>query len=380
MLLLAIISAVLLLMYAWLIGYYHRAWKQLPLQDKIPEHTVFNTLVTVIIPARNEAGNIRACIESYLQQDYPPHLRECIIVDDFSKDATAEIVLEYAAFGVKLIQLEKVLPNQPLNAYKKKAIETAVSDASGELLLTTDADCLLPASWISQHVYFQQRNKLVFVAAPVRISPSQHWLTNFQALDFISLQGITGASHQKGLHAMCNGANLSYTREAFLAVNGFSGIDHLASGDDMFLMQKIAARYPNRTGFLKSERAIVQTAPMPDIQQFLQQRIRWASKATAYKEWSIKLILALVYSLNLLLLVMLVACLLQPGWWLIGWGLVSLKALIEWPFMYSVGAFFSASRLVAYFPLYQPLHIVYTVAAGAFGQIGTYHWKDRKVR
>ena len=42
---------------------------------------------------------------------------------------------------------------------------------------------------------------------------------------------------------MCNGANLAYERKAFFEVNGFTGIDHIASGDDMLLMQKIAQRF-----------------------------------------------------------------------------------------------------------------------------------------
>lgn len=46
---------------------------------------------------------------------------------------------------------------------------------------------------------------------------------------------------------MCNGANLAYERKAFNEVNGFAGVDHIASGDDMLLMHKIGKQYPERS-------------------------------------------------------------------------------------------------------------------------------------
>ncbi|HEY8398542.1 MAG TPA: glycosyltransferase [Flavihumibacter sp.] len=384
MIALAFISSLLLLAYAALIIYYHKGWKSLP--ELIPHTTNAagqpnpNIKVTVIIPARNEAAAIRQCIESYLQQDYPPHLRECIVVDDFSEDATADIVREYAKNGVQLVELRAILSPRHINSYKKKAIETGIQHASGELIITTDADCILPPQWISEHVRYQQQNGLMLVAAPVRIHPVNSWLAQFQALDFLSLQGITGASHSRGLHAMCNGANLSYTKAAFTAVNGFAGVDDLASGDDMFLMQKITARFPGKTGYLKSRAAIVDTAPMPSWREFFRQRIRWASKARAYTEWSIQLVLALVYMVNLLLLGILIATIFFPEYWWCSVGLLLIKILIEWPFMFSVGRFFGLGKLVIIFPLFQPAHIIYTVIAGTFGQFGSYQWKGREVR
>lgn len=376
----AIIVFLLVLAYAWLIQYYHRNWKAMP---EVPAvHDTFHpeTRVSVLIPARNEAATIRSVLNSYLHQNYPPHLRECIVIDDYSNDETAAIVKEFSPFGIQLIQLAELLPNQPLNSYKKKAIETGIAHSSGKLLLTTDADCMLPPDCILQHVYLQQNTGAVFIAGPVKIKQENSWLNRFQALDFISLQGITGVSLFRNLHAMCNGANLSYTRDAFVSVNGFQGIDHIASGDDMLLMQKISNRFPGKISYLKSAHAIVETNAMPDLKSFLQQRIRWASKATSYKESSIQWILLLVYFLNLSLLGFLIFSFFFPGWLLVSLGLILLKALVEWPFMLTVASFFGYSRLVAVFPLFQLPHILYTVATGAFGQFGTYKWKGRKVR
>lgn len=380
MIIFAVILVLLLLAYTGLIGYYHRSWKALPTATAVPAEFIPETFVTVLIPARNEARQIRALLHSYLQQNYPPHLRQCIVIDDCSEDETARLVMEFQSFGIQLIRLSEQVLDQPINSYKKKAIETGIAASSGTLLLTTDADCILPPNWILQHVYLHQQKGMVFIAGPVKILPTKNWLNRFQALDFISLQGITGASLFKNLYAMCNGANLSYTRQAFEAVRGFEGIDQIASGDDMLLMQKISSRFPGRVAYLKSAEAIVETAAMPDLAAFLQQRIRWASKATRYKEASIQWVLLLVYLLNLGLLVFFIAGLFSPAWIPVSLALLLFKALIEWPFMATVASFFGYSSLVAWFPFFQPLHIVYTVAAGAFGQMGAYHWKGRKVR
>jgi cellulose synthase/poly-beta-1,6-N-acetylglucosamine synthase-like glycosyltransferase len=380
MTILAIITILLLVVYAALIAFYFHNWNAITGLDEIPENFKPSIPVSVLIPARNEAANIRACLESYLQQNYPVGLRECIVIDDHSEDNTALIVEEYANKGIKLIRLSDKLPKQTINSYKKKALETGIAEASGKLILTTDADCLLPPEWIQQHVFYQQKTGACFISGPVKISRGTSWLTNFQALDFISLQGITGASISRGFHAMSNGANLSYLKSAFLEVNGFEGIDQLASGDDMLLHQKIAARFPGKSAYLKSKKAIVETAAMPDIKSFLQQRVRWASKARFYQESRLKWILLIVYLLNLLLLILLIGGFFLPEIWWIAFPAFIIKIMVEWPFMIGVGDFFGYSRLVTSFPFYQPLHIIYTVAAGTFGQFGSYQWKGRNVR
>ena len=103
---------------------------------------------------------------------------------------------------------------------------------------------------------------------------------------------------------MCNGANLAYTKKAFTEVGGFTGIDNIASGDDMLLMHKIYKLYPDKVMFLKSKDAIVQTAPVNSVKDFFNQRIRWASKADKYDDKRIFVVLLLVYVVNVLLLVL----------------------------------------------------------------------------
>ncbi|MBZ5858951.1 glycosyltransferase [Flavihumibacter profundi] len=380
MILVYTITSILLTTYAVLLGYYHRSFKQIPEDEIVPVDFVPQTRISVLVPARNEEHNISYCIGSLLAQNYPANLLQFIIIDDHSEDATAQIVKNYKNPKLVLLSLEEHLPAEAINAYKKKAIDTGIEHANGELIVTTDADCIAPPFWLRNIAYTYESKDSCFIAGPVKMELQQGWLTKFQALDFLSLQGITAASVYKGFHSMCNGANLAYSRSAFHSVNGFRGIDAIASGDDMLLMYKIAQQFPGKITYLKNRAAIVTTEPAPSLKTFLHQRIRWASKAQAYEDKSVFRVLLLVYIMNLLMLTILITGFLslqQLAWALL---LLAIKTGIEWPFMHSVANFYGQGKLMKYFPFYQPLHIIYTVVAGSFGQFGSYEWKGRQVR
>jgi cellulose synthase/poly-beta-1,6-N-acetylglucosamine synthase-like glycosyltransferase len=282
---------VLFVVYAFLIIYFWRSWVAIPEFEVGEKYSTEK--ISVIIPARNEEDNIGILLQCLKRQSYPSELTEIIVIDDHSTDQTARIVESFAQ--VKLIRLTGL----ELNSYKKKAIETGIDAATGSLVVTTDADCRPKDDWLYQIASFKNLKQSVFVAAPVVIHCGPSVLEVFQALDFMVLQGITGASVHKNVLNMCNGANLAYERAAFVEVGGFSGADHIASGDDMLLMQKISDRYPGRLHYLKSNEAIVMTDPAASWKEFFNQRIRWASKALHYKSPRIFLILLLVYLVNL---------------------------------------------------------------------------------
>ena len=345
------------------------------------EATTAVTTFSVIIPARNEAENIENCIQSVLNTNYPSSLFEIIIADDFSTDATPEIVqqLQTKFSNVRLTSLKNII-TETINSYKKRAIELAIAQSKHDWIITTDADCIVPQNWMQLMDAYIQKNEIVFVAAPVMFNRYNDLLSIFQCLDFLSLQGITAASVSAGVHSMCNGANLAYKRSAFYEVNGFKNADHIASGDDMLLMHKIRLKYPSGIGYLFSDKAIVTTDPMPDWKSFLNQRIRWASKASNYKDKRVFWVLMLVYFTNLFLLLLFFVCFFKPQLFLVWVLFILTKALFEMPFMYRVAKFYSLQRLMAWFVVMQPFHIAYTVVSGWLGKFGTYNWKGRKVK
>ncbi|HCL06318.1 MAG TPA: glycosyl transferase [Chitinophagaceae bacterium] len=375
-----IITTFLVLAYCWLILQYRKWFRRL--QTFKPAAGVSPiTSFSIIIPARNEANGIEHCIRTILSSSYPDSLTELIVVDDHSTDNTAEIVLhlQHEYYNLQLIRLEEHLDGNPMNAYKKKAIEVAISKSKSEWIITTDADCHAPAQWLHLYDAYIQQNNPVFVAAPVMFTHTKGILSLFQLLDFMSLQGITAAAVSAGYHTMCNGANLAYRKDVFYEVGQFKGIDELASGDDMLLMYKIKQQYPGKLGYLFNPGAIVTTEPMHNWSSFINQRIRWASKADRYDDKSVFRILVLVYAVNLALLILLPVNLFVAGeiaHWLT---LILIKTMVELSFMRPVARFYQQQDVLLYFPLMQPLHLLYTVIAGWLGKFGTYRWKGRKV-
>jgi poly-beta-1,6-N-acetyl-D-glucosamine synthase len=336
----------------------------------------FQMKVSVIIPARNEENNIGACLDALNRQDKISTKPEIIVVDDHSDDNTSAVALSRSATVINLRDesLESTV------AFKKMAIATGIKYSTGDIILTTDADCVVPPYWIHTMVGLINETKSVMVTGPVRMMPSNTLLSRFQALDFAILQGITAASVHSGFHNMSSGANLGYLKDAFFEVKGFEGIDDIATGDDMLLMQKISRRFPGRINYAFSSNAIVDTHTEPTWSAFFRQRIRWSSKATRYEDKKIFRILLLVYLLNLCVLGFMLMAFASPVHFSFCLAALMLKTLAEWGFVENILKFFSLSHLMKLFPFVQPLHVVYTVVSGTFGQMGRVEWKGRKVK
>ena len=302
-------------LYAALMLTYWRAWRALP-EQKISADWQPTERLTVIIPARNEASNIGACLRSILTGSYPANLLEIIVVDDFSEDDTvdkvqrvqAEILAEQSPVSLRLLCLADVesvahlggVPHLDTPAFatfspKKNAITLAVAQARSEIIVTTDADCIVPPDWLRCIAAAMGEPGRVLLTGPVAIHREQGLLQHFQALDVAGMMGITGAGLHLGWQRMGNGANLAYQKSVFEEVGGYAGNEQVASGDDMFLMQKVAARYPEGVFFLKNPAATVLTEAQPTWAVLWQQRLRWGSKNAALPEWPVRLALLTVF-------------------------------------------------------------------------------------
>ena len=371
MLILIAIISIIAVLYFILMIYYWMSWTKIPLYHATSPG---EEKISVIIPCRNEESNIVNLLNALKQQTLPEELFEVIVVDDHSTDRTAELVIKFEK--VILVRLEE----DNINSYKKKAIETGVHLASGEIIVTTDADCIPGPKWLQTIATFHDDKNAAFIAAPVQYSIDSSMFQIFQSLDFMMMQGITGASVHNRKHSICNGANLAYEKNAFYEVGGFSGIDAIASGDDMLLMQKIRKRYPDRIHYLKSRDAIVSTTASRTWKEFFHQRVRWASKATVYDDKSIFAVLLIVYLFNLSFLLLFILAFWHSTYWVILFALIVVKYFFELPLLLSVSSFFEQKSILKYFFILQPLHILYIIVAGWLGQFGSYEWKGRKVK
>lgn len=369
------LSAFLTLIYLLVVAGFIRGWhKLIPFKYK---QTTGTTAVSIIVAARNEADNIHRTIESLLAQDYNKALTEIIFIDDHSTDNTAEIVRSYASSGVKLISLKE---NQALNSYKKKAIQTAIGQATGDLIITTDADCRMGTAWLKTIIAYYEQNRYKMISSPVAYDEEKSFFERAQSLEFLYLIGLGASTIGNKKPSTCNGANLAYEKAAFYEVGGFQGIDDLASGDDELLLHKIAARYDNHIGFLRNPDAMVYTHAKPNLGEFLQQRKRWASKSTRYKNKSIIVLGVFIWFFNVSILLNLLVGLFFAGFLKIALIQLLLKIIVEFIFLMDVTKFAKRRSLMVLLPVLNVLHVLYIIYIGIAGNSGKYNWKGRMVK
>jgi cellulose synthase/poly-beta-1,6-N-acetylglucosamine synthase-like glycosyltransferase len=378
--LITIYSGIVLLLtglYLVVLIYLIKGWAALRKPKIKAELAALSTRVTLLIAARNEEENITLTIEDILAQDYPKHLLEVIIVDDHSTDRTAEIISSYASKGIKLLQMNEA---QKLNSYKKKAIAEAIKLSTGDLMVATDADCRMGPQWLNSVVSYFETEQPVMISSPVAYFQEKTLFERLQTLEFSYLIGIGASFIGNGRASTCNGANFAYRKDVFYEVGGFTGIDDLASGDDELLLQKVAERYPGRIGFLKEREAIVYTHAKPTLADFLQQRRRWASKSTKYKDKSVVALAVGIWLFNLSMLIN--ACLsFYSASFLQLFGLqLLLKYMFETAFLLPITTFFKRSGLIGLLLILSPIHILYFVYVGLIGNTSKYQWKGRVVK
>ncbi len=360
-----------------MILYYMLGWQMIPTYKR--SGNLPTTRITVVVPARDEEDNIGNLLQALKEQDYPKDLYEVIVVNDHSEDLTPELVLNFDMEHVYLINLaDHVEPGEI--AFKKRAVETAVDQASGELIVTTDADCVMGPEWLSTMACFYEEKEPVFIVAPVDYSPLPNTLSKLEALDFMSIMGVTAATVYHRLYSLSNGANMAYPKRIFQECSGYEGIDQSPSGDDVFLIEKIGAQYPDRIHYLKSKAAIVSTAPCGKLSALFSQRMRWISKTKLYKDKRTKLTASLVFFFYLTVFANVVLSIYKPIFFNLLLVQFLVKLLVDFAFADEIAAFFKKRRTLWYFLAFEILHYPFILLVGICSQLFKYRWKERTIK
>ncbi len=333
--------------------------------------------ISVLIPVRNEAANILNLLSDIENQVLSKDLYEVLVIDDSSTDATPKLVKNFAqtcAMSLHLVELPHAERN---SSPKKRALNFAMENASGEIIVTTDGDCRVKPGWLLQYSLFFEKYRSVFVSAPVIFHhPDERGLirrlwTKIQQIEFASLIVSGAVSMKMGFPNMCSGANMGYLKTAFLEVGGFTGNEHLASGDDEFLMHKMNEAFPRKVNYLKSQEAVVSTMALPDLKSFYNQRKRWASKWSSYQTFSPKIMAFFIFSSN--------ACLIYSlfAW---EWPLILVKLLPEFLFLAMAVVLYRRISLIFLIPFVQVIYPFYVVFFGISSlRKMNYTWKERNL-
>lgn len=360
-------------------------WKKIP--EFSSESSPAEIRFSIIVPFRNETENLPNLLNSLSRINYPESKFEILLVNDESEDNSVEIIEEFqenhSEFGVKLLENKRVS-----NSPKKNAINTAINSANFEYIITTDADCKIPKNWLKSYNDFILKTGNKLIAGPVALSSlptantnikRKNILRNFEELDVLSLQASTAGAFGIGKAFMCNGANLCYEKDAFLEVSGFTGNDNIASGDDVFLLQKFQQEN-YKIGFLKSKEVLIYTKPQQSFGNLVSQRIRWASKAPAYKGLFAKFtgVSVLLMNLSLVIALFLVFFQILPYQPILIIFLI--KFNLDFILIYSSAKFFQRETVLrSYFwsSIFYPFFSTYVGVKSLFSD---FSWKGRQFK
>ena len=361
-------SIVILIVYAssiWLLIFGFDKVETIQKQGLVP-----TTKFSVIVPFRNEESDFLNLLNSFSKLNYPKNLFEIFVVNDDSDDDSVQIFnnwqQENPTISSQLLQNARTS-----HAPKKDAISTAISKIKNDWIITTDADCVVQTNWLLAFDDLIQSSNVEMLVGAVSIKETNGFLNYFQFVDLLSLQGTTIGSFGINKPFMCNGANFAYTKNLFLALNGFEGNDKIASGDDVFLLQKAINKRPHKVGYLKNNEATVFTKSEKSWSKLFSQRVRWASKTPSYNGLFGKFLAIVVFAMNLNLIASFiflpfVFCLL----------LLFVKISIDVILLYKTNKFigqknFSIPLLSAIF------YPIFCVSVATYALFGKFEWKNR---
>lgn len=343
------------------------------------DHLKPKTCFGIIVPFRNEANNLPALCESVVQLNYPKDYFEIIFVDDDSEDDSANVLHSILSKNGTIDA--KIIKNiRSTNSPKKDAISLAISQTKYDWIVTTDADTVLPKYWLDSFDECIQKQQPEMIAAPITYHHTTGFLQNFQLLEVLSLQGATLGGFGIKKPFLCNGANLAYKKLLFTSVLGFEGNSGIASGDDVFLLEKAVRQKLAKVVYLKCREAIVSSSALTSTAELVEQRVRWAAKSGAYHNWFAKLTGLVILAQNALLLV---------GLFLLFTGLLAPKLLIyvfvaklgiDFLLLFKAANFFDQKQHLKYYivsALFYPFFSTYIAFTALFKG---YKWKGRNYK
>jgi cellulose synthase/poly-beta-1,6-N-acetylglucosamine synthase-like glycosyltransferase len=334
--------------------------------------------ISIIIPFRNEEENILVSLKSIESQFYPEDKFEVIYVNDFSEDNSLELLKS----NIKKdnIRVLSVAEDFSTNAHKKRAVRYGIENAKGDIIVTTDADCVHNEEWLKSLV-LSFDSVTGFVSGPVEFEIDNGLFSEFQKLEFAGLvlcgAGLIGSGHP----TICNAANIAYRKKVFDEVGGFKDQMNLSSGDDELLMQKIAKDSDFKVKFCIDKKAIVKTSANKTYGDFYQQRKRWASKALFYNDKTLVLKLILIYLFYVGLVAQIFLGLFYYPHFLVSLFLsIILKVIYEFRILVKGRTILFTNLQLKHFLAAEILQIPYVIITGLVGAFGNYLWKSRNLK
>ena len=357
---------IVLCLYVFMIIKYTVGWIKI---SKLSNNNFFPR-VSVIIIVRNEEAQITALLENLQSQIYPFNKLEFIFVDDHSTDNTFALLEKSNLDNLQVLSM-------PKNKFgKKDGICIAVSAAKGDIIISSDADCSFSVNWVKKMVSHFINDKIKLVSGPVLFKKKKGILQSLQALEFLSLIGSGAGAIGIDNAIFCNGANMAYRKDVFLDANNFKN-DKAISGDHLFLLHSIKAKYPTSIAFAKDVDAIVQTTSPQTLDSFINQRKRWTAKSIKYKDFSTIYISFLILITNLCFVSLFVALFFNIYFLHYFLFFYAIKFIADVCFLSPILIFFNRKDLIKWIFPFELFYSFYIVLIVFFSFTTKFEWKDR---
>lgn len=333
--------------------------------------------VSVIVPFRNESEGIINCLKSLKAQHYSNSLIEVILVNDHSEDDSLIKVNEFILQN-NLQLTYKVISLCENEKGKKAALNIGIEKSLGEIIITTDADCTFNNNWMQQ-IINSFKPDTHFVFAPVVYKNEKGFWQYFFSLEFVSmvLAGIAMANLKMPVY--CNAANMAFRKSSYLKIKNKISGNESVSGDDVFTLHAFANTYPDGIKALNNLEAVAYTSVPKKLKDMLSQRIRWASKSAYYKNIPIQLMMYLIGLSNLVLLLILLICIINPDrtWFCLI--IFAIKCGIDYSFLHLGTKQMKKTKLLRVFLPAEIIYPVYLLALVLLKYTMPVNWKGRKI-
>ncbi|MDP8203927.1 MAG: glycosyltransferase [Candidatus Tenebribacter mawsonii] len=328
--------------------------------------------VSVIIAARNEEQNIARILTVLVNQTYPVDQFQILIANDGSSDGTESIVNQFANKWDN-IKLLNVVGREAVISPKKNALSQAIKLADGEIILSTDADCLVGKYWIESMVACFNDNEMVIGFSRTKLAnwTKANFIKKFEHFDFLAMLFAAAGAISSGKYFSCSGQNIAYKKDAFIKVGGFEKIKHLISGDDVNLMQ-LFRKSGMKVNFAFTDHSFAYTRPIENFGKFLSQRSRWTSNM----KWQILLNPEFFIYLLSVFFITFLPIIIMFNYWQLGIGLLLVRIVLELIFLkYGYEVFGENKKKLMFYPVWFIVQPFYIIAIAVIGGLNMFSWK-----
>jgi cellulose synthase/poly-beta-1,6-N-acetylglucosamine synthase-like glycosyltransferase len=334
--------------------------------------SLFTPFVSVVVPARNEEENIAPCVVSLMQSDYPLEFFEVIVVNDRSSDKTGDVLSGLQAKYPNLIvhNTSEDTTNTNLQG-KPRAVHQGIMRSRGEFVLMTDADCLVPPTWISAIAHTFQ-NPHIGLIASYTLAKGARFFDRLQMLEWLINNTMASAGVGLGQPLGCFGNNLSVRRRVYDELGGYPHI-RFSLTEDLALLQAVT-NAGHEARYICAHETHIDTQPCPDIPAFIKQHHRWVNGGKALGWRAVGFVVS--SSAMWLGIVLAVA---SASWGLLAL-LLAVRTVSDMALTYPAFRELRMAANIAWIPIAEPFFLLIELMTPFLGLKSSVEWKGQILR